>query len=402
MAIREICFIIPLPLMKRDYDRLGVERFRARGYQVSFLDVTFLLNPEVMERGLIQPWAYEHVCVVKSPADIEQFFAERKARRWFLVDFVGRPETEPLLEKYLKDNNVIHGNFCANSIPKVRYQPLWRMALSRRSWQRLTERLQKKFLSTRSGSVPARFVTAGGLYDQHKFPKTDERTRIIWAHTLDYDLYLAHQQRREKPLVEGDYVVFLDEGWPFHPDFHLTDGPQNPFRSPEEYYDEVNRLLKIIEQKLQLKVVIAAHPKAPYENMPNLFEGRMVLKGKTVDLVAHAKCVLCHGSASMNFAVMFRKPLIFLLPMKVKGQFYGRVIAAAAKQFAQIPQDVRSIENLDASTVSHIDEDKYRQYEETFIKRTSTPRKFYADIVADAFDKIVPLEESTKKEYAAT
>ena len=387
--MKEICFVVQVPLTERDYDRLGVERFSQRGYRVSFLDLTFFLNREVFEKKIITSMNYEYCCSINSQDDLDKFFAARKAQCWFLIDFTGRSESEVLLEKYLKDSKVIYGILCVNSIPRVRYQPLWQMVFSKKAWQRLRQLLQSKILPSLRKPLPVQFVIAGSLYDERKFPAMNENTKIIWAHTLDYDLFLDYRNHRDKPLIEGDYAVFLDEFFPYHPDFYLKGCPQNPFPSAEEYYDEMNRFFGIIERKLNLKVVIAAHPKSAYENMPSVFEGRTVIKGKTVDLVAHAQCVLCHGSTAVNFAVMFHKSLIFLLPARIKRQFYGRVIAAAANQFAHRPFDLSSIGLLDSQEVFKIDERAYERYKERFIKRRHTPQKPLADIVADVFDRIV-------------
>ena len=50
------------------------------------------------------------------------------------------------------------------------------------------------------------------------------------------------------------------------------------------------------------------NPRKEYEDNP--FEGRDVIKGHSADLVRRADVVLLHGSSAINYAILYKKPII--------------------------------------------------------------------------------------------
>lgn len=123
----------------------------------------------------------------------------------------------------------------------------------------------------------------------------------------DYELYLKALQKPESP-VAGRYIVFLDDYFPYHPDFvsHGVDllhhvGP---------YFRDMNVFFSRLERQYGMPVVIAAHPKANYTS--ETFGDRMILIGQSIKLVQGATCVIAKASASIGFAIMFHKPLLLI------------------------------------------------------------------------------------------
>ena len=107
---------------------------------------------------------------------------------------------------------------------------------------------------------------------------------------------------------EYAYSVFLDCNIPYHPEFEM--GKQKSI-DPEVYFSKMNNIFQRFENETCTKIIVAAHPKAKYVN--NEFLGREVLYGQSENLVKGAKFVLSHFSLSINFAVIFDKPLYLIL-----------------------------------------------------------------------------------------
>ncbi len=383
-VIKEICFIIQTPLTQRDYQRYGVDQLIGRGYQVSFLDFSRIFNLEGVLKN-IQRAVYEHIFVIQDKEDLNRFFISKRSADWVLIDLTERREILELLGSLITEYRIPFGISCTNSVPLVQYQPLFRKIVSLKAWAKLLGRMSQKMRNSKYNSFAPQFIIAGAICDKKKFPRVNENTKIVWAHTLDYDLFLDYQRRKPSSPMAEKYMVFLDECCPFHPDYAVEGNPANPFRSPAEYYDELNQELSMLEEKFKMQVVIAAHPRAPYDTMPNLFGGRRVLKGKTIDLVAHSECVLAHSSTAINFAVLFRKPIIFLMPTKVKGGYYGRFITNFARHFNKRPWDKHSLRFISNDEAFKVDDRDYINYRELYIKKLGTPEKFFWDIVADEF-----------------
>lgn len=137
---------------------------------------------------------------------------------------------------------------------------------------------------------------------------------IININSFDYDLSLA--ERNNEPLIKGQrYCVFLDEYLPFHPDFKMS-GIKTI--NPEKYYNSLNRFFDVIESLHNIKVIIAAHPKAENYVKVNPFNERSIYYYQTHLLVRDSEFVLAHMSTAVGYAVIYHKPIIFLFSNDIK------------------------------------------------------------------------------------
>ena len=126
----------------------------------------------------------------------------------------------------------------------------------------------------------------------------------------DYEKYLQIRDSKEGRLVEGKYIVYVDQYFLFHPTVEL-DNPGVDFESLRKtYYQSLNRFFDVIEQKYDVRVVIAAHPVANYQE--NLFNGREVIYFKTAELIRDCEAVCLHNSCSISFAILFDKPICII------------------------------------------------------------------------------------------
>ena len=79
----------------------------------------------------------------------------------------------------------------------------------------------------------------------------------------DYDLFKKTIENKIKPFSDKN-IVFIDEMYTDHPDIKLF--PLNGIENQTDaYYSEVNNFLEYISKKLDKKVIIAKHPKHPYD-----------------------------------------------------------------------------------------------------------------------------------------
>lgn len=122
----------------------------------------------------------------------------------------------------------------------------------------------------------------------------------------DYILYL--ESLKNTPLLDYKYILFLDQFYPFHPD--LQSHGLNIEKNADAFFADVNRFFQNLEQKYKIPVVIAAHPKATYDN--TTFYNRQILYGKSNDLVKDAQAVITIDSASISFVISHNKPLLLI------------------------------------------------------------------------------------------
>lgn len=208
---------------------------------------------------------------------------------------------------------------------------------------------------------------------------------FIPVHSLDYDQYLHFRKEAGAPLPENaeKYCVFLDGGETVHPDFaflgiHALNSGQ--------YFAEMNALFDTIEQRTGLKVVIAAHPRAIYEK-DDQFGGRKILRGKTLELVADSSLVVVHASTSVNFAVLFAKPVLFIKTSEMVASGYSvyiDAVAAALEQEAILPDEVGKVSfEFDHERLQK----KYEEYKYKYIKSRDVEDMTVWEIVARELEK---------------
>ncbi len=241
-------------------------------------------------------------------------------------------------------------------------------------WKKLYMRLPFRWLGIR----PASLILAGGercfIY---RYP-VDKNTKVLQIHSLDYDLYLRD---KEKPTTVKPTAVFIDEFLPFAHD-SLFDGRGIPITA-EKYYPLLNRFFDRVEEKTGLKVIIAAGPRSYYESLPDYFNGRQCIRGKTIDLIKESSLVLAHRSTAVSFCNLYNKPVIFLTCSDLEKQCDGGEIKEMAEWFGKKPvfvEDGNTINWQEELTVSKVHYDRYRQ---SYIKTKDSPELPFWQVVAD-------------------
>ena len=232
------------------------------------------------------------------------------------------------------------------------------------------------------------FIFAGGAQTIINYnPPIGEKTKIVWGHTLDYDLYLKDLSKTSKNELKGKkYAVFIDGYVPFA-QYYVYAGIKPP-ATPERYYPALCDFFKKIEKEAGTSVVIAANPSSKYEEHPDYFGRRKVIRGKTMELIRDSEFVLMHYSTSLNFAILFNKPVVFFttdeLEKSIIDAKYIRAYSSALdKRFINIDHD----NGIDWDKELLINKRIYTNYKERYIKKRGTKEKPFWQIVADEIKK---------------
>jgi len=178
-------------------------------------------------------------------------------------------------------------------------------------------------------------------------------------------------------------AVFLDEYFPFHPDnIHLG---RKPPVTADEYYPLLCKFFNYVEEELGLNVVIAAHPRSHYDKLPDFFQGRKVIRGKTVELVKKSKLVILHDSTAANFSVLYKKPMIFVTMDRLEENVYGSgdSISSFASYFRKMPINISRNTNIDLGKEVLIYEEEYAKYKHDFIKIEGTEETPFWQVVSN-------------------
>jgi hypothetical protein len=123
------------------------------------------------------------------------------------------------------------------------------------------------------------------------------------SHLPDYDTF----NNADIYFNDLNYAVFLDVNLPFHHDLDF-----NKFEkiNSHNYLKNLNNFLNYIENRYNIKIIVALHPSAKEDNYKIL--NRILIKNRTAELVKGAKFVISHHSRSISYAIIGYKPIIFI------------------------------------------------------------------------------------------
>jgi hypothetical protein len=132
-------------------------------------------------------------------------------------------------------------------------------------------------------------------------------------------------------------------------------------------------LFNYLEMTYGIRIVIAEHPKkhkGHRENIITDFGKREGICGKTANMVKRAKFVLSHDSNAVNYAILFKKPIIFLTTKDIALTSNGQNIQAIAELLGKKPVYIDEPLQLDIKQEMEFDPDLYSGYIRAYIKKS--------------------------------
>jgi hypothetical protein len=354
-----------------------------RGVCVEYWDVVSLVREEHAERRAIVPG---YLRVLRSFDELEALLRlpdNRAAFYVMLISYAGRfTRIFRLLSKY----NCRMVRFASGALPE---DPGY-------SWRKIAAWLLTpgRFASELCGRVKASalrklklvkpFAITFAAGDASMANNTDT-VKVVPINFFDYDLFVKAKADGARRLVPGRYAVFLDSNLPYHSDFALCGYQQV---EPVGYYRSLNRFFGLLERDCGVSVVIAAHPRADYDNAT--FQNRQIHRLVTAELVRDAEFVLSHASTAMSFAVLNVKPLVFIYTDGMAAAYQHSYLRAMRCYADYLDAPIYNVDEMsDARQVAtrQISLSRYERYKYTFLtspqsESTSTQEIFWQEIHA--------------------
>ncbi|QWD34017.1 hypothetical protein G6676_01730 [Polynucleobacter paneuropaeus] len=179
----------------------------------------------------------------------------------------------------------------------------------------------------------------------------------------DYDNFL--NTKFHDPLINHKYVVFLDINLPNQSDLSITN---RSYIDSRTYLRSLNSLFTFIESKYGLKVVIAAHPKSNYTEED--FDRRMIIQGKTPQLVSGCEFVLTHHSLSISYAVLNKKPAVFIYTQEMLDLYKNKEIKYIEDISSYLGSNIYNIDSLSDMknfVISNVDINLYNKFKYSYL-----------------------------------
>jgi hypothetical protein len=387
----EVVYLIQNPPNERDFARFGIDFMVEKGLETLVLDVTKLSFPDISIPFDVH---YNPKCATIKISSYKDLFAFKDTLEGAKIIFSLVQAHGHGLYNY-RMFRLLSRLSTPYLILSCYQYPGWDVDWTKRTFLKkikdaIADFQDKDILNSFVASIPARmlgigsadYVVFGGRDSDLPNTLIDEKTKAIYAHNFDYDLYLKAKEVGGD-IVPGATAVFLDQYSPFHQDL-LQYGNLHKL-NPKNYYDDLNYLFDRVEEKFNIEVVIAAHPRADYSDKPFAYRHRKIIYHKTADLIMNSELVIAHDSLSIAFAVLFNKPLLLVA---YKARYELNILAsyvyhAFEKALKKKYQFIEDRDRVDISSAMELDQLVYDNYVEKYIKIPGSRKQLFWQIVLD-------------------
>jgi hypothetical protein len=385
--IKKIIFFVQAHFNLRDFERFGIRTFFENGFKVEVWDFTaFLTNNEYQNLRIPDPTSWDKVFKFKNKVEALSAISDLEKSVFIIPVIHYNINTYSIFRMLSKMNIPFSSSILSCVVPnsfasKELFINKLRRSTIRNFPDRIFRRIPFEFLGVRAANV---ILAPAKKYSTSNLP-VNNKSHVLWLHSLDYDHYLS---MKDSPVYQDTRMgVFVDQYLPFHPDITYIEGNLAK-TSPEEYYPILCDFFDFLEEKFKVRIVIAAHPRSKYEEHPDVFGQRDIIRGKTAELIRQSGFVLLHNSIAINYAILFEKPLIFITTDKVNESFKrpgaeGPSIEWLASYFGKKAYNLNNEIDIDLENEMLIDKEVYQSYKNSYIKKDGSLERPYWQVVSD-------------------
>ena len=384
--INRVIILVGTTFNARDYKRFGVDILLKNGFDVHVIDFSPLLHPKFYETVEIHDVVeYPNHRYVRSISDVNNELKNFTRNSLIISLLPFGPNVYKvfrLISKY--------------SIPYaiLAFQPVVFEACFKNEDLSILEKITRKISKFRLsnfqhyllaylpisllGLKPAKYAFCALSKSNIRFKLVGKSTEVVMIHTLDYDNYL---DSISSPAENTNTIVFLDQNLPLHSDELLH--PTNNRPTPDEYFPEMCSAFDRIERIFNAKIIICCHPRSNRSQLTDYYNGREVVIGETNETVRGCKFCIAHYSGSISYAVLYRKPIIFITTDSLKKSMLGYKTTEYASCFNKRVINISKDFFLDVKKDLYLDEDIYQKYMNDFIKSNNSCNGKFWDVVSE-------------------
>ena len=376
----------------RDYDRFGVEILKNNGFDVSMWDLSSFVYPETVSSlketfGILNN---KNIIRFDSVKEVIQAI-EKETQETFFITLIHCNAKTYKIFRAISRAGIKYGSFGPYNqegfplpVKTVVKYSMRRIKIDKhfitKFWPRFIYNILKISPRILGINYASYFPLFGGRLAYARGPTINEDTNVQYIHTPDYDYYLKLKNSSNGQTPCPKFIVYIDQNLVWNPDAMIR--KDTPKIDIEQYYGDLRTFFDQIESITHNKVVIAAHPKANYRKKGYLFGNREIVHGfNSAELISQSNLVLMHYSIALNFAVLFRKPIIFMISDLLIKINKGPFINNLANWFGVTPAKIDD-KNIKIE-LPKVDDKLYDAYISDYIKKPGTKDVLFWQQVAD-------------------
>ena len=278
-------------------------------------------------------------------------------------------------------NNSPHN---APSTPLIaRFRAFTKHLISMRELRiRIADTIFRTLARTYSGAFTHRLV-AGQHYLPEGLRGKQQGTTMLFGHSDDYSNYLRTSLDNTAEITHSQkFAVMLDAPGPAFPDDYIQMG-RTPPNTAAIWYPALAKFFDRLEAGTGVSVEIAGHYKSTHPPIAACFGNRAVHYGRTLQQVRDCEFVITRDSMAVSYAVVFRKPVIFIYSDEiVADSFSMQWLLHMASWLGTIPVNIDT-PPTNFTSLLQVNETKYKAYETACLTSATTSRPNYQIILED-------------------
>lgn len=311
-----IIFIKYSPLTQKVYNDFCMEELVKNGYSVEYWDITKLFSFSLNSFEHFEPHDVK-IITVNSYKEVEVLAGQRRESFYISLMTPGLnqirllrslAEFEPTIAFWGPDPVFYKKNSTGKRLKRITLGKIaWMIKhiVCRHTFRHLVKHNYDYHFNV--GKMG--FQALGSIDDFSR-----NSIKKLQMNSFDYDNFF-YQEHQFELTSHLKYAVFIDQYYPFHPDMIILGATHIPY---EPYFKQLNSTFDMLENKLGMRIVIAAHPKSIKYKEMDYFNGRKVYWGQTSELTKNATVVIVHDSTAVSYAIMAKKPVISLTSSLIK------------------------------------------------------------------------------------
>ena len=363
--------LIKNPLTQREYDRICVAKLEMK-YKVKIFDCTNLVFPVASNKERSNLEIYPHN-LIKINSFCELFFHLKEYSSGLAIDYVGNFSAKTVLLFHLFKRKrislvVVDSGPVPAHVDATALKTLHNRILNVTPTRIVNKLLFSVAMSVLDSKADIAIVSGTSWQTAQRFNSASIK---IYAHTFDYEEYLWKRQLTK--MRSDRYAVYLDEDIANHID-NVEMGLLHPV-TEEKFFSALRHFFARVKEETGMTVVVAGHPSARYDLRPDLLRGTEIVTGETAELISGAEVVFMHASTAISFAVLWRRPTVFLTSEEIsKSWYYPRIeLMRKILNAPMVNIDQQKVSQLIAAHWPKIDESAYQCYQDTYIKSRGSP-----------------------------
>ena len=375
----------------RDLDRYGIHKILEAGNELSLIDLGDTIFPQLTKDRR----HYGDVpCEIQAPTPnsaLNVVYKELRRASVVIANLQTHGPTD-LNWRFLRAVSESHAPYVVlrnNVFPRAivskrrrmrsRLQQLIYRVIKPNPLLSLIARAPIRFLGIR----PANFAVVGGMRSETPHPLITDSTVRIRAHSSDYEMarLVPHSAIRR-----GDYHLFIDQCLDTHPDF--IEAHTSRAIDSKGYLERLEACFSRIEAMTGKPVIIAAHPRRNLESHDGtLFNGRKMIVGQTIDLLAGCRSAITHTSTAAGIAALYRKPLLLIAEpshywSRLAAREHAEGLAAALSRPLHFLDRIETVRSEDLTMVN---EAAYARYVHDYVKQEDSPDGALFELMLEQF-----------------